>query len=190
MPLLRALERMLDAHMPWPAMATDREWRPLRTNRAFDALVTVLCRHARSAPDGRGMMEWLFAPDGLRPLVANFDTVGPFLLERVRHEAVVDPGLEDLLGRLEQAATDAAIDHAVEPDQQGVVLPLQLHVDGRSVQLFSLLAAFGSPLDAGLQDLRIEYFCPLDEASARWLAGLTPDASRPGRAQASARGPA
>ena len=173
--LRSALERMLEAHMPWPAMVTDRCWHPVRTNPAFDALLAELGRHAQSGPGERGMMEWLFAHDGLRPLVANWDAVGPFLLERVRHEAVLDPGLEELLERLEATGEDRPGDPG--PARGDVVLPLHLVFAGQSVQLFSLLAGFGSALDAGLQDLRMEFFCPNDAPSAQWLRDLT--AARP-----------
>lgn len=169
-PLRWALERMLDGHMPLPAMVTDHAWNLVRENAAFAALRSELAAHAGRGAEGRGMMEWLFAPDGLQPLVANWELVGPFLLERVRHEALVHPDLDGLVERLEAQPGATEARHAAEGAD--VVVPLHLVLAGRDLRLFTVLASFGSALDAHLQSLRIEYFFPVDEATRRYLEGL------------------
>ena len=167
-PLRDALERMLAAHMPLPAVAMDHAWHPVSTNPAFDAMMRRLAARTATPPGDRGLMEWLFAPDGLRPLVANWGVVGPFLLDRVRRESVVHGDLDRLVERLE-AMLGRVEESPSDPDTDAVVLPLHLVVDGRDLRLFSVLAAFGSALDAGFQALRIEYFFPKDEATRTWL---------------------
>lgn len=169
-PLRWALERMLDAHMPLPAMVTDHAWNLVRENPAFAALRRELGTLAHRGAEGRSMMEWLFAADGLRPLVSNWDVVGPLLLERVRHEALVHPDLDWLVEHLEAHLGETGARN--EADDADVVVPLHMVLGGDDLRLFTVLASFGSALDAHLQSLRIEYFFPVDEATRRYLEAL------------------
>jgi len=170
-PLRAALERMLDAHMPWPAVVMDRFWRVVLANPAFEGMLDRLVQHAETPPGDRGLMEWLFARDGLQPLVGNWSQVAPFLLRRVRHESVLYPDLDELAVALE-AQLDPQVLGEPESGDQDVVLSLHLLVDAQEIQLFSLLAGFGSALDAGMAELRMECFFPRDEHSERWLRDL------------------
>lgn len=165
-----AIDRMLATHMPWPALVTDHAWNPVRANPAADGLMSRLAAAGGPPPPSGNLLEWLFAPDGLRPLVANWSAVGPFLLDRVRQESVPHPDLDELVERLQTLAPDAAT--APRIDEHDVVVPLHLIIEGKDVRLFSILAGFGAALDAHIADLRIEYFFPEDEITRAWLDGL------------------
>jgi len=165
--LRSAIDRMLSTHMPWPALVTDHAWNPVRANPAADALMSRLAAAGGPPPPSGNLLEWLFAPDGLRPLVINWSAVGPFLLDRVRQESVPHPDLDELAARLQALAPDAATTPRI--DEDAVVVPLHLNVEGRELRLFSILAGFGAALDAHIADLRIEYFFPEDEATCIWL---------------------
>lgn len=169
-PLRAALERMLEVHMPLPAMVTDHGWNLVRGNAAFLALSERLAARSARPPAGRSLLEWLFARDGLRPLLANFGVVAPLLLERARREAVRYPDLDPLVARL--AAQLDGEPAAAWADADGVVVPLHLVLDGQDLRLFSVLASFGSALDAHLEALRIEYFFAEDAATLAWLEAL------------------
>lgn len=175
--LRNALEVMLAAHMPLPAVVTDHSWRVVRGNLAFGALAGYLARHTQRPPGAGSLLEWLFAPDGLRPLVLNWDAVSALLLERARHEAVLHPDLDKLVARLETLAHHAGgpPDHSLH--EYRVVLPLHLSAGGRELRLFSVLARFGSALDANMECLRFEYFFPEDAASRAELARICASAS-------------
>ena len=160
--LRTALEAMLRAHMPLPAVVTDPAWRVVRANPAFAALSEYLAGFTERAPGEGSLLEWLFAADGLRPLVRNWDEVGPLLLERVREEAVQHPDLDDLVDRLERLAADAGAAAQPSLPDDRPVLTLNLAAGGREFRLFSVVARFGSALDANMDALRIEYFFPED----------------------------
>ena len=168
--LRAAINRMLATHMPWPAIVTDHAWNPVRANPAADKMMSRLAEAGDPPPPSGNLLEWLFAPAGLRPLVANWSAVGPFLLDRVRQESVSHPDLDELAARLEALAPDAA--SAPHIDERDVVVPLHFAVEGTDVRLFSILAGFGSALDAQIADLRIEYFFPEDDATREWLEGV------------------
>jgi len=170
-PMRAALERMLAGHMPLPALVTDHRWMLIEGNAAFDALVRRLAAASGTGiAAGGNVLEWLFAADGLRPLVVNWPAVGVFMLERLRREALLRPELDALVARLE---SELGHEEAAVAEPEGTVLPLRLAIDGRELRLFSVLAAFGSALDAGMQDLRIEYIFAEDGPSEAWLEGLT-----------------
>jgi hypothetical protein len=57
----------------------------------------------------------------------------------------------------------------------GPVLPMHFAKDGVALSLFTTIAVLGTPQDVALQELRIESFFPMDEATAaqfrRWQEG-------------------
>jgi PAS domain-containing protein len=82
-----ALERMLAAHEPYPAVVMDRHWNILDRNHAAHALFGWLLRERTS--DGPGnLIRRIFDPDGLRPYVANWDEAAAALIQRVHREAI------------------------------------------------------------------------------------------------------
>lgn len=52
------------------------------------------------------------------------------------------------------------------------MLPLEYDIQGTRLRLFSMLSTFGTALDVTADELRIESFFPVDEASARLLQAL------------------
>jgi hypothetical protein len=47
------------------------------------------------------------------------------------------------------------------------VVPIKFEKDGLALGYFSTVTMFGTPQDAVLQELRVESFCPADEATER-----------------------
>ena len=51
-------------------------------------------------------------------------------------------------------------------------MALELEIDGSILRLFNTITTFGTPQDAGLQELRIEMSYPVDSESASYLRVL------------------
>jgi len=164
-PLRAALEAMLATHMPLPAAVTDPSWNVPRANPACTALTEHLAGFTRRPPADESLLEWLFAADGLQPLVTNWAEVGPFLLERARDEAVSYPELDTLVARLERLLAVSGVSPGPAAAEDRVLLALRLAAGDRELRLFSVLARFGSALDANMESLRVEYFFPEDQAT-------------------------
>jgi hypothetical protein len=49
------------------------------------------------------------------------------------------------------------------------VLPMHFRKDGRELRLFTTIATLGTPQDITLQELRVECFFPMDDATGRVL---------------------
>lgn len=170
--VMRALDRMLDRHDPLPAVVMDRGWDLVRANagarRLFGALFAP-----EPMPAAANVLRLVLEPGPVRDAVANWDEVAPALLERARREAVggvldlvTAELVQELRGRPDVAAR-VATPHAVAP--MIPVVDIHFRLGDQVLRFFSVVSTVGTPVDVTAQELRVEAFFPLDEAtSARW----------------------
>src|SRR5262249_34060251 len=100
-----ALDYMLTQQEPYPAFVVDRRWNLLRANAGAGRLVEFLTGPAPAdARDGEpvNLAVALVSPDGLRPLIVNWQEVAVYFLRGVQADAIADATAEtaDLLERL------------------------------------------------------------------------------------------
>lgn len=172
----RALELILKAHEPFPAVIMSRTWDLVAANQAAGRLMAWL--GAGNAPAGTppNVLRLLLHPDGLRPHIADWETAAASLISRARREngPAGDEAMESLLD--EVLAYPGVPRKWRAPDFEAEVLPLlplTFEKDGVRSSWFTTIATFGTPQDITLQELRIESFFPADEeteTAARALA--------------------
>jgi transcriptional regulator with XRE-family HTH domain len=164
-----ALRRILRQHDPFPALVLDRYWNVLMTNesapRFFNCFVDMA---ARQGP--RNMLRLMFDPQGMRPFVANWESVARSLIQRVYRESVgrvVDDQTRELLAALlafpdvkAEWPTHEALDASATP-----VIPMSFIKDGLVLNYFSMVTTVGTPQTVAAQEVRIECMFPLDEAT-------------------------
>jgi len=68
-PVRAALQRLLDAHEPWPALAVDRHWNLVAHNRLVPLLIEQAAPALRLPPIN--VLRLSLHPQGLAPMVAN-----------------------------------------------------------------------------------------------------------------------
>jgi transcriptional regulator with XRE-family HTH domain len=168
----KALDFMLDQHEPYPAFVVDRRWNLLRANRGALKLTEFLTGLAPAdAPsEPVNLAVALVSSDGLRPFIANWDEVALHFLRGVQADAHADgtPETADLLKRLMEYPDVAALSEVLPPDPgQSPVLPVHFRCGETSLRLFTTIATLGTPHDVTLQEVRIECFFPMDDASAQ-----------------------
>jgi MmyB-like transcription regulator ligand binding domain len=119
----------------------------------------------------RNMLHLIFDPQGLRPFVADWDTVSRSLLQRVYRESVghvIDDGTRRLLDEL-LAYPDVPRDWKVPPAQPSTptmpVVPLGFVSEGEVLRYFSLVTSVGTPQTVAAQELRLECMFPVDDAT-------------------------
>jgi len=163
-----ALERMLRAHEPYPAVVMDRHWDILDTNTAASTFFGwLLGDQPPGAP--ANVIRLMFDPAGLRPFVRNWDAAADALIQRVHREAVggfPDPETIALLD--EVLALPGVPPEWRVPDLHTVplpVVPVEFEKAGLTLSYFSTVTTLGTPQDAMLQEIRIESFFPADEAT-------------------------
>jgi transcriptional regulator with XRE-family HTH domain len=170
----KALDYMLAQHEPYPAFVLDRRWNLLRANRGAAALTEFLLgpSPADPAPEPVNLALALMSADGLRPFIVNWDEVAHYFLRGVQADAQAD-GASETLGLLNRLlalpGVTALLEGPAPTDSQAPVLPIHLRQGDTSLSLFTTIATLGTPRDVTLQEVRIECFFPMDDATARLL---------------------
>lgn len=190
----RALELTLLHHEPYPAIVLDRQWNSLLRNRAAERLIGMLGDGnevwQRVDPSGqKNVLRLSFHPQGLRPLVRNWEQVAPHMLERLQREIVAAPMDEALhtlhqdllamsgLGK-DQAKGRAAKPHGGSPAALTPTVNVELGLGDVTLRHFSLLSTFGTAQDVTTDELRIETFFPADDFTAGFFKELAGQAGR------------
>ena len=167
-----ALDYMLAQHEPYPAFVIDRCWNLLRANRGALNLTQFLTGAAPPANTSEpvNLAIALLGPDGLRPFIVNWQEVALHFIRGVQADAHADgmPKTADLLERLLAFPGVATLSELTTPEgSQSPVLPIHFRRDGTSLQLFTTVATLGTPRDVTLEEIRIEFFFPMDEPTAQ-----------------------
>ncbi len=179
-----AVERVLQAHEPYPALAIDRHWTLLMANRIVTALLGGISASLLEPPVN--VVRLTLHPDGLAPRILNLQEWRGHVLERVSHSAELsaDPVLVDLLAELRAYPMPRTRSGRVNltPAHEGgdVFVPLQLDTDLGVLSLISTTTVFGTPIDVTLAEMALECFFPADAETAERLraaAALSADAS-------------
>ena len=165
----KALGRMLRQHEPFPAMVMDRYWNVLMTNdaapRFFNRFIDLA---ARKSP--RNMLHLMFDPAGMRPFIANWDTLARGLFERVYRESVgrvIDGRTKELLAAL-QAYPDVKTEWKTPKVPSATpVIPMSFVRDDKILNYFSMVTTVGTPQTVAAQELRVECMFPADDATER-----------------------
>ena len=168
-----AIDRLLVAHEPYPALAVDRRWNLVMANRLVAPLMAGAAAHLITPPIN--VLRLSLHPQGLAPRIVNHAQWRAHLLQRLQRQvdASSDPELAALLDELrgyERRGSGPDVDDEFEVN--GVVVPLQLAIEGGVFSFFSTTTIFGSPVDVTLAELAIESFFPADAATTRALEQL------------------
>jgi transcriptional regulator with XRE-family HTH domain len=174
-PELAAVNSALDCIMaqqePYPAVVVDRHWNLLRANKG--AVLMVECLVGPLAPRTKvNLADALVGPDVLKPYLTNWPEVVCYFIRSVETDAAAD-GTEEtaaLLARLRgYAGVIEAMKATVAP--RAPVLPVHFRKGDTTLKLFTTITTLGTPQDITLQELRIESFFPIDNATAEVLRG-------------------
>ncbi|MGW2339045.1 helix-turn-helix domain-containing protein [Streptomyces sp. NPDC001661] len=174
----KALERVMEAHHPYPAVIIDRGADLVTANGAFHALIGGVDAALLEAP--MNVARVLLHPRGLAPRIENLDEWAWHVVDALRDEAARNPHrrTDRLLTELE--ALLPVRPRRTGPDHLGFAVPLRLRSRAGELRLLSTLTHFGTAVDVTLAELRLEAFLPLDEETADRLSELAPRA-RPAR---------
>ncbi|RYF73706.1 MAG: helix-turn-helix domain-containing protein [Comamonadaceae bacterium] len=170
----QAVQRVLQGHEPYPALAVDRHWSLIAHNALVPLLMAGAAPELLQAPIN--VLRLSLHPDGLAPRIANLGQWRRHLLERLQQQfaATADAQLKELHDELagyaplpeEESATATAGELA------GVVVPFLLRTEAGLLSFISTTTLFGTPMDVTLQELAVESFFPADTATAQALQSL------------------
>jgi transcriptional regulator with XRE-family HTH domain len=166
-----AVELVLKAHEPFPAIAVDRHWSLVASNAAVGFLMEGVDDSLLAPPVN--VLRVSLHPQGLAPRIANLAEWRGHVLERLRRQvdATNDARLEDLLRELQAYPSSNEQDSSPRPhrDYAGVVIPFELRTPAGVLAFFGTTTVFGTPMDITLAELAVEAFFPADSATAQSL---------------------
>jgi hypothetical protein len=164
-PYRQALDRLLVAHDPYPAMVLDRHWNVVLANRS--ALILF----------GRDLVGVSFVRDALaNPAAAasivNWPEVAWAGVDRVRRHRdrdPFDPQLQDLVREAE-----AALSGVDRPSTAAdVTVCPEFLINGSVVRTIAMVARFDPADDITLDELRVELMYPMDADAERFFRTAT-----------------
>lgn len=173
-PARKAMELVLSGHEPYPAVALDRHWNMVASNKAVAPLLAGVDPALLTPPVN--VLRLSLHPQGVAPRIVNYREWRTHLFERLRHqiELSADPVLVDLMYELERyPEPDGVKPHLpASPEYAGVVVPLQIRTEAGVLSFISTTTVFGTPVDVTLSELALESFFPADAATAEVLRAL------------------
>jgi transcriptional regulator with XRE-family HTH domain len=180
-----SLQRLLDAHEPWPALAVDRHWTLVAANRMVAPLLQGVAPALLAPP--LNVLRVSLHPQGLGSAIANLPAWRVHVLARLerQHAATNDAHLLALLQELRAlpaasaagAGAGADADAATDADARTLpiddpVVPLTLRTPMGRLCFITTITTFGAPHEVALSELAVETLLPADEPTAAALRAL------------------
>ena len=166
----KAVDLVLAGHEPYPALAIDRHWNLLASNRVVPLLLTGIAPALLQPPVN--VLRLSLHPEGLAPRIVNFEEWRLHILARLRRQIDIsaDPVVVELMREISAypVATTAGTFQGVREDAE-VAIPFQLATEAGALSFITTTTVFGTPVDITLSELALETFFPADARTAAIL---------------------
>jgi transcriptional regulator with XRE-family HTH domain len=164
-----AIDLVLKAHEPNPALAVDRHWNLVSANRMVAPLLEGIPERLLGQPFN--VLRLSFHPEALAARTVNLAEWCGHLLERLHRqcETTADPELIKLYHDLKAFPIPARAG-PLSPDN--VAIPFKMRLDGDVLSFFSTTMIFGTPVDITLSELALETFFPADDLTAERMRNM------------------
>jgi transcriptional regulator with XRE-family HTH domain len=171
-PVRAAINLVLRAHEPNPALAYDRHWNLVSANRMVMPLLEGI--PARLLGQPFNVMRLAFHPEALAARTVNLAEWCGHLLERLHRqcEATADPELIKLYHELRAYSIPV---RSAPLASDNVAIPFKMRLGDDVLSFFSTTMIFGTPVDITLSELALETFFPADDPTAERLRSLAAD---------------
>ena len=169
----KAVEAVLAAHEPFPALAVDRHWTMVAANRAVAPLLAGVDPALVAPPCN--VLRLSLHPDGLQRRIRNLAAWRAHVLARLHRqvEATADTALVALMEELRAYPLPrGAPGRAPAPEAGEVCVPLVLDTSHGPLSFLSTTTVFGTPVDVTLSEIAVEAFFPADAETAEALRAI------------------
>jgi transcriptional regulator with XRE-family HTH domain len=174
-PARALVQQLLDAYEPAPALAVDRHWNLVASNRLLPLLLQQVSPALVVPPIN--VLRLSLHPEGLAPFIDNLGAWRAHVLSRLRRQVQSTGDAE--LARLHAAlcalpgpAEDDDAHEQTPGTMNDVAVPLSLHGPFGRLHFITTVTVFGAPNDVSLSELAIETLLPADAATAATLRAL------------------
>ncbi|MBS0529360.1 MAG: helix-turn-helix transcriptional regulator [Proteobacteria bacterium] len=165
----KAIDLVLKAHEPNPALAVDRHWNLVTANRMVAPLLEGVPERLLGQPFN--VLRLSFHPEGLAARTVNLGEWCAHLLERLHRqcETTADPELIKLYNDL-KAFPIPARSGPIPADS--VAVPFRMRLGDDVLSFISTTMIFGTPVDVTLSELALETFFPADDLTAERMRAI------------------
>lgn len=162
-----AVDKVLAAYEPYPAMAIDRHWTLVAANAGIAPLLAGVAPKLLEPPVN--VLRLSLHPEGVAPRIEDLPEWRSHVFRRLEEQidASGDPVLIALLDELRAYPGGTAQGRGATD----VAVPLKLRLaSGAILSFLGMTTVFGTPIDITLSELAIEAFLPADAETASALA--------------------
>lgn len=164
----RAVDQVLVAYEPYPALAVDLHWNLVAANAGIAPFLEGVAPHLLEPP--LNVLRLSLHPDGLAERIENLAQWRSYVFRRLEEQidASADPVLAALLEELR--AYPGGTGEAGEPGgSNGVAILLKVRQGPHLLSFLTMTTVFGTPIDITLSELAVEAFLPADSETAALL---------------------
>jgi transcriptional regulator with XRE-family HTH domain len=171
-----AVQRILAAHDPHPALAVDRHWNLLAGNRAASMLMVGVAPSLVLPPVN--VLRLSLHPGGLGPRVGNYRQWRDHVVARLerQHAQAPDMALAALTDEIRAYPVPAEARPHVRGGADplaGLAVPFELLTPLGTLRFLSTTTVFGTAVDVLLSELVIEAFYPADAETVELMRRLS-----------------
>src|SRR5215212_5110117 len=158
-PVRDAIQRVLDAHAPFPAVVVDRAWEMIAANASVPLLTADVAAHLMEPPVN--VLRVSLHPEGMAPRIVNLAEWRAHLLERLQRQ-IVATGSADLKSLYDEVSAYPGPRAAPSSGLAGqIAVPLRLSTRDGELSFISTVATFGTAVDITVAEMAIESFFPV-----------------------------
>ncbi|MDB4975269.1 MAG: Transcriptional regulator, Cro/CI family protein [Myxococcaceae bacterium] len=172
----RTLERMLQKHEPFPMIVLSHGYDVVRANNAAARMMLWLTKDPSALSQPPNLMRALFDPRLARDYVLDWERVVRSLLTRIHRESISRPSDAELAALLRELLAYPDVPTSFrQPDltqPSEATLSVRLKRGDRELSFLTTVTQFDAPQNITLQELKIESYFPLDDATERACAEL------------------
>lgn len=163
----QAVDKVLAAYEPYPALAVDLHWNLVAANAGVTPFLADCAPHLLEPP--LNVLRLSLHPEGLAPRIENLAQWRSYVFRRLEEQidASADPVLANLLEELRAYPGGTG----GPGESNAIAILLKVRQGPHLLSFLSMTTVFGTPVDITLSELAIEAFLPADSATAAILRG-------------------
>ena len=163
-PVYFAIDKMLEDHMPFPAIVLNKEWDQVKANGSAKHLLQSI-----GFTKSTNLIECLSQDDPATSRIINWGETVSILLERLKYEIDLTGGSQRL-EKLGEKLYEHLYKNKLEQDynHSQVAMNTQFDIDGERLSFFSVVSQLGAILDVAISEFKVELLFPLDEKTKKY----------------------
>ena len=160
-PVFFAIDKMIENHMPYPALVLNQNWDVIKANESANKLLLEL-----GYLNHKNLIEALILDNPKTSRISNWHETALAVLARLRGEISTSGGsarLEELENKLSLCLPkDTSL---VDVGEKPVVPPTKFRMGSSELSFFSIISQLSTIQDVTVSEFRVELMFPVDEVT-------------------------